>query len=201
MIMGSITIRLLSFITAAFFVTTLSVLILANNQLHDIIDSSQSDVYFERLETIIGTLNRKAQRLKLTGMVEAYEKDFKESILKTLRQIYYKTADQRIYPVVFDSGGGIVMHPTLLPGDMSVANSEYLKKVLELKYGDSRYTDEDGKEKWIIFKYFQEWNWVIGYTVPLDIKYADARQFHRYCWKSDGEFQRRRVRDAYASDE
>jgi len=34
-----------------------------------------------------------------------------------------------------------------------------------------------GQKKWFIFKRFPAWNWVICYTVPLEIKYADALEF------------------------
>ena len=156
----TITIRLLSFITIAFLITTLSVLLLANIQLKNIIYKSQSAVYSEKLEAILGALDRNIQRLRLTGMVEAYEEDFKKSALQTLRQIYYRSEKQRIYPVIIGYGGEIVMHPRLARGDMSVANADYIMKALELKNGNFQYVLEDGEEKWIIFRYFKAWDWV-----------------------------------------
>ena len=177
MIRVSITFKLFSFITIAFIVTTLSVLFLATNQLNDIIYKSQSAVYSEKLEAILGTLDRKVQRLRLTGNVEAYEEDFKKSAVQTLREIYYRPASQMIYPMILDLDGKIVIHPEFPGGDMSISNSDYIKKSLTLKEGEFRYTREGGKENWFIFRYFKEWDWLIGYTLPLDIKYADARQF------------------------
>jgi len=167
---------LLFIVTIAYVASAFCVLLLANYQLYGIIDKSQRAVYAEKLDSILGTLKRQYQRLRVTGMVEAYEADFKESVLKALRQTYYTAPDQQIYPFIIGAKGEVVMHPKLPYNDMSLANAEYTQNALKSKQSDFQYIDETGKRRWCIFKYFRKWDWVIGYEVPLKIKYADAKK-------------------------
>ncbi len=173
---NSITFKLLFLIACAFIVTTVSVLFIADRQLTQIIDESQEAVYAERIEAIRELLQRRNERLNQTGLVEAYFEDFKEASLKVLRQTYYKHADQPIYPFIVDINGKVVMHPTLPEGDLSLARTEFVERMLTADAGNFNYTYL-GQKKWFIFKRFSQWNWVIAYTVPLDIKYADALEF------------------------
>ena len=96
MFRNSITFKLLALIVSAFAITTVSVLLLANNQLTRIIDKSQDAVYAEKVEAILELFHRSNERLQKTGLVEAYAEDFKEASLKVLRQTYYQEPDQRI---------------------------------------------------------------------------------------------------------
>ncbi len=173
---NSITFNLLCLIISAFIVTTVSVLFIGDIQLTRIIDESQDAVYAEKIEAIWGSLHRNNERLKKTGLVEAYAEDFKEASLKILRQTYYRHPDQLIYPFIVDADGKVVMHPVLPQGDLSLEQTEFVGKMLASSEGDFDYTYR-GQKKWCLFKQFPEWNWVIAYTVPLDIKYGDAREF------------------------
>ncbi len=173
---NSITFKLLFLIACAFIITTVSVLFIADRQLTLIIDKSQEAVYVEKIEAIRELLHRRNERLIQTGLVEAYFEDFKEASLKVLRQTYYKHADQPIYPFIVDINGKVVMHPTLPEGDLSLAQTEFIGKMLTAGEGNFNYTYL-GQKKWFIFKRFAQWNWIICYTVPLDIKYADALEF------------------------
>jgi PAS domain S-box-containing protein len=152
---------------------SVSVLFIANNQLIRIIDESQNIVYTEKIEAIWGNLYRSNERLMKTGLVEAYAEDFKEASLKDLRHTYYNHPDQLIYPFIIDADGIIVMHPVLSRDDFSLEQTEIAVKMLASSEGAFEYTYL-GQKKWLHFKQFPEWNWVIGYVVPLDIKYADA---------------------------
>jgi len=173
---GSITFKLLSLIAGAFIITTLSVLLAADIQLTQIIDKSQNAMYAERIATILGILTRSNERLQKTGLVEAYVADFKESALRVLRQTYYKRPHQSIYPFILDADGKVVIHQTLPTGDLSLRQTEIGQKMLASPEGDFEYIYL-GQQHWCMFKQFTEWGWVIGYTVPLKIKYADARMF------------------------
>ena len=70
--LNSITFKLLFFIIGAFVITTVSVLFVGNIYLTRIIDESQDVAYAEKIESIWGILNRSNERLKKTGLVEAY---------------------------------------------------------------------------------------------------------------------------------
>lgn len=175
---NSITFKILSLIATAAVILVISVLIMADTQLTRIIDESQHAVYAEKIETIMGNLHRSNERLKQTGLVEAYAADFREASLKILRQSYYKQTEHHIYPVIIDTDGKIVMHPTLPKGDPTIAQTKIARQMLTSEQGDFDYTYL-GEAKWCLFKLFPEWNWVIAYTVPLDLKYSDARQFRK----------------------
>lgn len=176
---NSITFKVLSLIVCAFILTTVSVLFIADRQLTRIIDESQEAVYAEKIEAIRELLYRRNERLMQTGLVEAYFEDFKEASLKVLRKTYYKHAGHPIHPFIIDINGKVVMHPTLPEGDLSLARTEFVERMLTADAGNFDYTYL-GQKKWLIFKRFSQWNWVIYYTVPLDIKYADALEFrHR----------------------
>ncbi|MEN8134828.1 MAG: ATP-binding protein [Thermodesulfobacteriota bacterium] len=173
---NSITFKLLSLIVSAFIFTTASVLIIGDIQLTKIIDESQNALYAEKIEEIFDLLRRSDKWLKKTGLVGSYAEDFKEESLRVIRKTNYKHADQLIYPFIIDADGKVVMHPALPEGDLTLTQTEIVGKMIASSEGNFDYTYL-GQKKWCIFKKFSEWNWVIGYTVPLDIKYADARRF------------------------
>lgn len=174
--LNSITGKLLFLIIGAFVITTIMVLFTADKQLTRIIDESQNAVYTEKIDTILTSLYRSNERLRKTGMMEAYVEDFKESSIKAFRQSYYKYPEQRIYPFIIDEEGRIIMHPELPEGDLSLEQAEIVQKMLDGNEGSFDYIYHE-QQNWCLFKKFPEWNWVIGYAVPLDIKYADALRF------------------------
>ncbi len=171
---GKITLRLLSVIAVAFMAAAVSIILLVNYQTKRIVDSSQTAVYSEKLDSILETLTRKYERLQLTGMPETFEEDFKESAIKALRQIYYKTSGQQIYPFISGADGSTIMHPDYQYGDRSFANTDFMTRALELKTGEFHYTYKNHVRKWTIFKHFKQWDWIVGFTIPLDVKYADV---------------------------
>ncbi|WP_051305941.1 ATP-binding protein [Desulfogranum mediterraneum] len=173
---SSITVKLLSLVICAFVVTTVSVLFFADKQLTRIIDESQSALYVEKVEAILTNLGIRNERLRKTGLVEAYVEDFKQSAIKHLRQSYYKHTSQDIYPFIIDADGAIVMHPVLSRGELFLEQMHVVNTMLSAKEGafESVYL---GQEKWYYFKRFAPWGWVVGYAVPLEIKYADSLKF------------------------
>ena len=174
--LNSITFKLLALIIGAFVITTVSVLFIGGNQLTKIIDESQNALYVEKMEAIFDLLRRSDKWLKKTGLEGAYAEDFKEESLEVLRQTHFKRADQLIYPFIIDTDGKVVMHPVLPKGDPTLTQTGIVEKMLASEEGHFDYTYL-GQKKWYLFKQFPEWHLVIGYTVPLDIKYGDAQRF------------------------
>lgn len=176
MMRGSITCKLLLFIFLAFAIATLCILFLAHRNLTRIIDTSQDLVYAEKTETILGELERNDERLRKTGLVEAYSADFQKAAHDNLRSQYYKDGQQRVYLFIIDMEGRVVMHPTLTAGDVSLRETDIVKRMLVAPEG-SFHEIYEGQEKWYFFKKFPQWGWIVCYAVPLDIKYADSRKF------------------------
>jgi len=171
----TLTFKILALITAAFLVSGVAILLLADRQLTRIIDAGQEDIYQEKVQAICALLRQADERLRKTGMVEAYREDFQLESLKDLRRLYYHDPGQRIYPFILDTDGRVLLHPKLPYGDLSVVGTDILAKLLAVDEGDFEYVYQ-GQEKWCHFKRFPPWNWVVGYAVPLDLKYADARR-------------------------
>ncbi len=175
--LNSITIKLMGAISAIFIIAGISVLLIADRQMNHIIDKSQTALYGEKVETIRDLLKRNNERLNKTGLVDAYIDDFKQSSVKTLRRIYYKDPGQTIYPFIISDSGRVIMHPKLAPGDPDLVRTEVGRRLLNAAAGDFDYTWH-GEKKWCLFKRFTPWGWIIAYTVPLKVKYADAHRFH-----------------------
>ena len=151
-------------------------LFLVNFRLTKVIDSSQYSVYSEKINPILALLAGKAKRLAATGLSENYKDAFQNSVIQVLRQVYYKAADQWGYPFIVDGDGAVLMHPVLAQGPPPPWSAAYVAEILRIKNGDFNYTDAAGVQKWVIFRHFPEWNWFVGYAVPLDVKYAGVRR-------------------------
>ncbi len=172
---NSLTFQLLSLIFGGFIAAAVLVLFLADLQVKKIVDQSQDTVYDEKLATIIHTFEASVKKLNTTGLREAYEKDFQYSALRTLRSVYYTENTQRVYPAILNYQGEIVMHPVLPHEDKSLQNTQFVQEILQMKNGSVNYTYTNNEEKWCRFKSFEEWNWIVIFAVPLDIKYVDLR--------------------------
>ena len=173
---NSITFKLLVIIVGAFIVATGGILVLADIQLKRIVDDSQEAVFTERIDTITGYLSRSNERLKKTGLVEAYTDDFQQSALTYLRTSYYKETEPIIYPFIIDTRGTVIMHPVLATGDQSIKDTPIAGQLLASKDGHFEAVF-GGQSKWYRHRSFDAWDWVIGYAVPLKTKYRDARIF------------------------
>jgi PAS domain S-box-containing protein len=174
---GSITLKLLTLVVVAFLVSAIGVIVVAQTQLKQIIDRSQNAMYEEKVEAICQALHRVDQRLRKTGLVEAYTADFQESIITELRGIYYgEGADPLIYPFIVDRQVSIIMHPKLEAGDISLQDGAFSRYLFCGEAGDFS-TEYKDTQKWYEFKRFEPWDWVVAYAVPLDIKYHDVHIF------------------------
>ena len=171
----SIRVKLFIIIIIALLGSAVSILLIADRKLTDIIDSSKNALYRERVDKIWSVIYRNNERLKKTGLVEAYLDDFRASTLNDLKSTYYSMPDLSIYPFIIDTDGNIVLHPTL-PKNATPPDLELADFLLEGEQGDLEYVYQ-GTPKYYTFRRFPEWQWVIAYTVPLDIKYAEARRF------------------------
>lgn len=169
----SIRVRIIALILAGFFVAAVSVVILANEQVKQIIDQSQQAVFEEKIRVILNDINQQSQRLELTGQKEAYENAFQISLINELRQRYYTLTNAKAYPFILDMNGTAIMHPSFEKGDSFQTSQDFVQKMISIKNGDFDY-QMNGENKWCIIRSSQEWEWIIGYTIPLNVKYQDV---------------------------
>lgn len=178
--LNSINFKLLAIIIIAFLITTVSIALVANRQLTNIMDQSQAALYSERIQAITDVLDEENQALQKTKeQIDTYNEEvFQDYIGRSLRSAYY-TADEQpvVYPFIIDGEGTVVMHPELAQGDTSMASVDFIQQVIRQKEGELAEYEYQGQSKWMIFKYFEPWDWIIGYTVPLEVKYASIAQF------------------------
>ncbi len=172
----SITVKLLTVVISASVLSAVLILLIANKNLIRIIDQSQNSMYAEKLKVICNALDQADKRLRRTGWVEAYSEDFKKSAVKSIQDGYYFAPDQPIYPWILDHDGQVILHPVLPPGDRSLKSHEGMRWAAAQDHGAFN-GDYNGRKKWYIYQRFEAWNWIVGFAVPLDMKYADANAF------------------------
>ena len=174
--LNSIRVKLFAIIAGAFLCSTITILLIADKKLTEIIDTSKNAFYSEKIDAIWSILHQYHVRLMKTGLVEAYLEEFKANTLKELKQTNYNQQGLSIYPFIIDLDGNIVMHPTLPEKSALPADRDIVNRFLAAERGEFNFTFM-GQEKYYIFRSFPEWGWIIGYAVPLEIKYQEARTF------------------------
>lgn len=178
MIFNSIRAKLLIIVISSFLISTVCIFHLADKKISQIIDTSQNELYREKVDTIIAVLARNNERLQRTGMVDTYLEDFQRTTIKELRQTFYHKQHPSIYPFITDTEGNIIMHPTLPENVTAPRGDGVVEKLLSKDQGEFEAVFET-QLKYYNFRHFPPWQWIVGYTVPFDIKYADAREFSR----------------------
>ena len=174
---NSITTKLLLLVAVAFIVIAVSVIWIANDQTTKIIDVNVSTAYREKVDTVWHMLARSNDKLQQTGMVDAYREDFQRDVVADVRHRYYKKANLQLYPFIIDGKGKVILHPVLQAGDNSIVNTKVGTQLLA-KDNNQFIANYLGINKWYCTRKFAQWNWTVGYAVPLVLKYKAANQLH-----------------------
>nr|WP_321400596.1 ATP-binding protein [uncultured Desulfobacter sp.] len=174
----SITFKLLFFIVSAFILTTVFVLALSDIQLRRVIDKSQTSIYEEKIDGMLGILSSYHQRLEKTELVDVYEQDFKKKAIENIAQVVQNQKDG-VELLILDHEGNLIFSPRLPPGTPAPLAGLSDGKIIKSAQGSFDYR-LNGVGYWCIFKRFEPWQWRIAYTLPLDYKYADAKTFFNF---------------------
>jgi len=176
---NSVNVKLLAIIIIAFLITTISIALVANRQLTNIMDQSQTVIYTERIQSIMDVLDEENQTLQQTvQQLNSFDEEvFQDYTVSSFRSIYYTTDEPVIYPFIIDGEGTVVMHPELAQGDSSLASLDFIQQATRQKQGELAGYEYEGQTKWMIFEYFEPWDWIVGYTIPLEVKYASVTRF------------------------
>jgi PAS domain S-box-containing protein len=169
------------FMGAAFTITFVATFFLLDAQMKRVVNRSQSEVYGEKLEGVRRLLETRVRHLAATGMRETYEEDFKASSLKTLRELNYRQGEDGGYLFIVDRGGGVVLHPRLARGDTTLAAGEPVRSIVAAgaATGELDYRGNGAGDHWLIYRAFPDWDWIMAYTIPWEVKYVDVRRLHR----------------------
>ncbi|MCP4108629.1 MAG: hypothetical protein GY749_24285 [Desulfobacteraceae bacterium] len=147
---------------------------LADYQLKRIIDSSRSEIYSQKVDEIITVIDRAYEDLADIGMTDAYEDDAKADIITELQKQHYTSEDYNAYPCISDSNGVTVMHPESDENELS----DLVGEIVKTEQGAFNYVYK-GQKKWMTFRHFEQWKWIVAFTIPLEVKYADVSNFRK----------------------
>lgn len=154
----------------------IAVVVFSDAYMRSVLDESQHALYEERIDNILVFLERQNARLAETEMVDAYRQGFMDSALRSLKDAFYHEGNT-VYPFIQGLDGSSVLHPVEPLGSMKYAHLPFVQKAIRLKTGEFEYDSVYGDRKWAVFKEFEPWGWVVGYAIPLKVKYADAMVF------------------------
>jgi signal transduction histidine kinase len=146
------------------------------NYLKEKIDISQERIYNEKIDNILYLVNQKYQTLLKTQMEKSYEESFKKGTLNIIKNVFDKN-NKDIFPFIINEKGLVVLHRTYNEQNSHLYkdNPEY-KKILEEKTGSFEILRKNN-DRWIIFKHFEPWGWIIGYRVNKSVKYEELYIF------------------------
>lgn len=146
------------------------------NEIKKTIDKQQLNFYSENIDTILHSLESRYQKLQKTNLVQSYEYSFKEFSINELKKIHYAKTT-KVYPFIINDKGVLILHPTLDESNFDdYSNDEEYRKIVKAKEDDFNITVQ-GIEKWVVFKHYKNWDWIVGYSMPLSIKYEALIDF------------------------
>jgi PAS domain S-box-containing protein len=161
-------------VVASFTAATVGVYVFADHQFAQIIDRSQRAAFSEKISSILHSLAETERRLHFTGMPEAYEKGFQEFFLERFRQEYFDEASAS-HPFLMKRDGTCLAHPRCSP-EQFFSEQSFLASLLTQRAGEFEHT-QNGRRYWTLFETFEPWDWIVGYSIPTDVKYADVLAF------------------------
>ncbi|RXJ65826.1 hypothetical protein CRV08_14270 [Halarcobacter ebronensis] len=140
------------------------------------IDIFQEKIYNEKIDNIIYLINQKYETLLKTQMEKSYEESFKKGTLDIVKKVFDKNKKE-IFPFIIDENGFVILHRTYNKQNAHLyKNKEEYKNILKIRNGNFDILNKSN-DRWIIFKYYEPWNWIIGYRVSKDVKYEQLYIF------------------------
>ena len=147
-----------------------------------IIDAGQTEVYSQKLDSILAVLQSGGAKvnqmledsgLKGTGQETSFIAEEQASEIASLRNQHYTSLGElSVYPIIIDMTGNALMQPD--GAGKTFLSPDLLKRLREVEDGEADATSGTTK-LWLRFKRFPVWGWVIAFVVPLEVKYAQAR--------------------------
>lgn len=131
------------------------------------VDFSQENLYSEKIDNIIYLIDQKYQKLQKTGIPGSYEDSFKKGTIETIKEVFYRENND-IYPFIINKKRVFIL------GERG--NEEEFKRITSIKDGNFDLINIRN-DKWIIFKYYKKWDWIIGYRVYEKVKYKELNEF------------------------
>ncbi|MBN2755188.1 MAG: HAMP domain-containing protein [Candidatus Goldbacteria bacterium] len=152
-------------------------ILLTNTALARMINNSRTEVVNYRFDGIIGILERKNDRLKLSHNIPIYIKAFQDSALLDIHKTYCINMENGASFTIIQRDGVSLSHP---------AHKEILRAFIPdsiknriIAKGSGQFNEKiNGVSYWFVFRHYPAWDWYIIYTVPLKDKYSEIRPFY-----------------------
>ncbi|MBE0534579.1 MAG: response regulator [Phycisphaerae bacterium] len=171
---NSITVRLLTLVIGGFILSAMTIYLIADRQMRSLADRSAAAEYRNKLGAACNVLSRHYEELQKTQMVDNCEADCKAAAARALDDLQVSDPERPNSLFVLDDQGRSLL-TTAAPGP-DVFDAETLDRMR--RHLEGQFERSGGTvPTWVIFTKFKPWDWVVGYAVPLEAKYAEARQF------------------------
>jgi len=167
--------KFVALIAFSYLISSILIIQVSVSIVKTIIDKETRSNYQNRTEGIEGQIQQIYDELIATGMKDIYEKQSKEDALKVAAAFYEKDSTEA-YPFILDNTGKVLVHPVVAPGTDLTLKNAFVKKALQLKNGDFKYSYEK-KAKWMSFKTFESWDWLICYGLTQKAMYQPVKSF------------------------
>jgi signal transduction histidine kinase/DNA-binding response OmpR family regulator len=139
-----------------------------------IISSENEKAYTNQLEVILRTLHKKHDTLVASGLEGLFADGYKKAAARELGALHHAPG-LKIYPIIVDAAGLIVLHPVLEPGSAEIAQEDFVRSMLAVQNGTQTYTWR-GNKKWMVFHTFEPWRWTIGYAIKTKDKFTGVHK-------------------------
>ena len=160
-------------VLGSYVVMATVILVYAHLTIKESIDRRTREDFSARLDGIYDQFVTLDQELEAAGNTEAYTRQYKEQAISQFRAKNFQKADQQVYPYIIDRNGIVIAHPFLPAGSDELTKLDIMKIVQEQKNGELHYTLFN-TEKWMIYRSFEKWGWIMGYTIPIRFKYTEV---------------------------
>jgi len=143
-----------------------------DKNLKALIDREALNIASARMNAVIGVLQTKYDRLKLTQNIEAYEKAFQGMAVKELEQyLYGGDGSGRVF-FILDTEGKAVMHPEDKKGEKILEGHGAERLIFSAESGEIDKHMHGKDLCWSYFREFKPWQWKVIYCIPYKEKYA-----------------------------
>jgi signal transduction histidine kinase/ActR/RegA family two-component response regulator len=172
--LNSITVRLLTVLVAGFLLSAMTIYLIANRQLRSLADKSAVAEYRNKLGAACNVLARHHEKLQKTLLVENYEAEFKTIAARAVGDLAVGDPQRPEHLFILDEQGSYLLGAAGPGTEAFDAESlDRMRRQLEGQFERSGGT----AVQWVIYTQFKPWNWIVGYALPQEAKYAEARRF------------------------
>lgn len=168
--------QILASVLSVIIIGLLILYYLSSTQIKKTMDEYQLLYYTEKVDTIIQLIDTRYEKLQKTGMISAYEESFKEAVIAEMIKIYFDNYG-RMSPFLINEDRILLVPPTY-NGELLQVNAD--EKLFHNAIEEQKTSFVVGNNKsaqWIVFKYYSDWDWIVGYVIPEKVKYQVLERY------------------------